>query len=47
MTWPDGAKYTGEWENGERNGHGTMTYENGDKYEGEWKSGQVVTVAFR
>ena len=37
MTYANGAKYEGEWKNGEKNGKGVMTYANGDKYEGEWK----------
>ena len=35
-TWDDGAKYIGEYKNGEKNGQGTHTWTNGDKYFGEW-----------
>ena len=30
-------KYDGEWVNGRRHGHGTMTYAIGDIYDGEWR----------
>ena len=29
-----GDTYEGLWENGQPNGHGTMTYANGNTYEG-------------
>ena len=37
FSWPDGAKYVGEWKDGKRNGQGTYTYPSGNKYVGEWK----------
>jgi len=33
-------KYVGSWENGERNGQGTLTYSSGGKYVGGWKNGK-------
>lgn len=45
MTYPDGAIYEGEWENGMRSGKGTYTYTYSlsdgirGKYEGEWRYG--------
>jgi hypothetical protein len=33
MTYPDGAFYEGDWENGKPNGFGTLK-ENGEIYEG-------------
>ena len=36
VTLPDGATYSGEWEDGEWNGRGTFTDENGT-YTGGWK----------
>jgi len=41
-TFPDGAKYVGEWKDGRENGQGTITdyYANGDKYVGKWKDGE-------
>ena len=35
MTFPDGWKYKGEWEDGKQNGQGTYTWSDGMKYEGE------------
>ena len=35
-TWPWGAKYVGEWQDGKRNGQGTETFADGDKYVGGW-----------
>lgn len=33
-------KYVGEWQDGKRNGHGTLTSPDGTKYVGEWKDGK-------
>ena len=40
MIYPDGRKYVGEFQYGERNGHGTLTYPDGRKYIGEFKDGE-------
>ena len=40
LTWPDGEKYTGEWEDGRQNGQGKLTFFSGNKYEGEFKDGK-------
>ena len=40
MTYPDGQKYVGRWEDDKRNGQGTVTYPYGREYEGEFKSGE-------
>ena len=37
QTWPDGAKYEGEWVNGKAHGKGKFTHVDGDIYEGDWK----------
>ena len=37
QTWPDGAKYTGEWRNGKAEGFGTFTHANSDVYAGDFK----------
>jgi hypothetical protein len=42
MTWPDGATYVGEFKNGKRNGHGTMTLRDGRKRSGEWKDDKFL-----
>ena len=33
-----GAKYTGEWLNGQKHGFGAQVWSSGNKYEGEWKN---------
>ena len=35
----DGAKYVGEWRNGNRHGQGTQTYSDGTQSSGEWRDG--------
>ena len=35
-TFPDGSRYEGEHDEGERTGRGTFTAANGDVYEGSW-----------
>ena len=37
MTYSDGAKYEGEWKDGNRHGQGTHTWSDGSSYEREWK----------
>ena len=37
--YADGRGYTGQFENGLRNGHGTLILSNGLKYVGEFKDG--------
>lgn len=43
-------RYTGEYKDGKKNGHGKMTYENGAVYEGYWKDdmkngkGKIVDI---
>lgn len=48
-TFPDGAKYSGEWRAMMMHGRGTFTFANGVKYVGEWKdnnySGQGTLFA--
>jgi hypothetical protein len=36
----DGAKYVGEWKDGNFNGKGTFTFNNNPIYQGEWKDGK-------
>lgn len=42
MTWNDGGRYEGEWENDTRSGQGKMTYTDGTVKEGQWKDGEFV-----
>jgi len=37
MNYASGSKYIGEWENGRRNGQGTLSWSNGSTYTGAWK----------
>jgi len=37
QTWPDGAKYEGEWQQNKANGRGKFWHADGDVYEGEWE----------
>jgi hypothetical protein len=39
-TWPDGARYVGEFRGDLRNGQGTYVLPNGDRYVGEWRDGK-------
>ncbi len=41
VEWSDGARYQGEWQNGQPNGKGKLFLENGDTYEGDWKDDQA------
>ena len=42
MTYVDGSKYTGEWQDGEMHGQGAMTYAGGRTFTGVWKDGERV-----
>ena len=35
-TWPDGAKYEGEYKEGKKNGKGTLNFADGSKYIGDF-----------
>ena len=39
-TYPDGTKYVGEFNNGDRHGQGTSTFSWGEKYVGGYKINQ-------
>jgi hypothetical protein len=39
-TWPDGAKYEGEFKKDDYNGQGTLTEADGRVYTGSWKNDQ-------
>jgi hypothetical protein len=39
-TYPDGAKYDGEWKDNKRHGHGVWMRPDGTKYVGEWVNDQ-------
>ena len=41
MTYPDGAKYVGEYKDGKYHGKGTYTYFDEAKYIGEFKDGKM------
>ena len=38
-TYPNGAKYVGEWHGGQRDGYGVMTFPDGTIFTGEFESG--------
>lgn len=38
--WDSGTKYIGDWQNGQRHGHGVQTWSNGEKYIGKWRLDQ-------
>ena len=38
LTYADGNKYVGEWQNNNMHGYGTYTWADGDKYVGEWQN---------
>ena len=38
VTLPNGAKYTGEWLDGKRDGYGVQIWVDGSRYEGNWKN---------
>ena len=40
VTYPNGANYDGEWEDGKSHGHGVLTFASGEKHDGEWKDNQ-------
>jgi hypothetical protein len=42
ITWENGDKYTGEWENNKRNGYGTFTSFDGKIKKGIWKDNKYV-----
>ncbi|MFI3188658.1 hypothetical protein BCS42_13365 [Crenothrix sp. D3] len=42
LTYTNGDKYIGNFENGKADGQGTFTYQDGSKYVGEFKNGQLV-----
>ena len=42
LTYPEGYKYVGEWEDGDRHGQGTLTYANGTQLEGIWRNGNFL-----
>ena len=37
QSWPDGAKYKGQWSNNKAHGKGTFWHADGDCYDGEFK----------
>lgn len=41
MTFPNGDKYTGSFNNGKRSGSGVYEWTSGDKYDGSWNSDQL------
>ena len=48
-TWTDnstfGYTYIGEWKDGKKHGHGTITYNySGDKYVGKWIDGERAYI---
>lgn len=43
-TFPDGAKYVGEWEDDLRNGYGTLILPNGDKFKMFYKNDERTSL---
>jgi len=39
MTWANGNRFEGNWENDKPHGHGTFEWADGQKYIGEWVDG--------
>ena len=39
MTFSDGSRYEGDFQNGRIHGQGIVTFPNGTRYEGEWRDG--------
>jgi len=42
LTFSDGTKYVGEWEEGLQHNKGIYTLSDGTIYEGEWKDGKFL-----
>ena len=40
-TWPDGARYEGSYENGQKNGRGKFSWADGSRYEGNFKNNNI------
>ena len=40
-TWPDGARYEGSYENGQKNGRGKFSWADGSKYEGNFRNNNI------
>jgi len=40
MTWKDGRKYEGDYQNDKRHGQGIYTWPDGRKYRGPWLNGK-------
>ena len=40
-TWPDGARYEGNYEVGQKQGRGRFQWADGSKYEGEFKNNNI------
>lgn len=40
MEWPDGHRYTGQYENNHKSGNGFFLWPDGRSYDGQWKMGQ-------
>ena len=40
-SWPDGAKYEGDYIDGKKEGKGKLTFADGSYYEGEFKQNEI------
>ena len=39
--WPDGSKFEGMYDNGNKEGHGSFTWADGNVYEGNLEQGNI------
>lgn len=46
QSWPDGAKYEGDWLNNKAHGKGKFYHVDGDVFEGEWEYDKVNTIYY-
>jgi hypothetical protein len=40
-SWPDGAKYEGQYIDGKKHGRGRLTFADGSAYEGEFLQNEI------
>ena len=40
-SWPDGAKYEGQYGDGKKHGRGKLTFADGSYYDGEFEDNEI------